>query len=183
MGRQRENVNKSTATPGSIAAILLAASLGVPAMAQDAPAANGAPQTSATQTAPASPPASTSGAATDSTTYATGQPLPAKSTEGFWGKMNPLARKKWVNRQVEPGKDRLNEMDHLTAKNENDIKDVDIRAQAGIHQAQSTADAANQQAQQASTQAGQAQTMAQQANAKTSQLNTTVTNLDQYQQV
>jgi len=97
--------------------------------------------------------------------------------------MNPLARKKWVNRQVAPVKDRLNELDQLTAKNANDIKDVDSRAQAGIHQAQSTADSANQQAQQASTQAGQAQTLAQQANAQTSQLNTTVTNLDQYQQV
>jgi outer membrane protein OmpA-like peptidoglycan-associated protein len=177
------NVNKSTATPGSIAAILLAASLGVPAMAQDAPAANGAPQTSATQAAPASTPASTSGAATDSSTYATGQPLPAKSNEGFWGKMNPLARKKWVNRQVAPVKDRLNELDQLTAKNANDIKDVDSRAQAGIHQAQTTADSANQQALQASTQAGQAQQLAQQANTQTGQLNTTVTNLDQYQQV
>ena len=55
--------------------------------------------------------------------------------------MNPLARKKWVNRQVAPVKDRLNELDQLTAKNANDIKDVDSRAQAGIHQAQSTADA------------------------------------------
>jgi outer membrane protein OmpA-like peptidoglycan-associated protein len=177
------NVNKCTATPGSIAAILLAASLGVPAMAQDTPAANGAPQTSATPAAPASTPASTSGAATDSSTYATGQPLPAKSNEGFWGKMNPLARKKWVNRQVAPVKDRLNELDQLTAKNANDIKDVDARAQAGIHQAQSTADSANQQALQASTQAGQAQQLAQQANTQTGQLNTTVSNLDQYQQI
>ena len=151
-------VDKRTLTPGSIAAVLLAASLGVPAMAQDAPAANGAPQTSASPAAPASSPStSTSGAATDSSTYATGQPLPAKSNEGFWGKMNPLARKKWVNRQVAPVKDRLNELDQLTAKNANDIKDVDSRAQAGIHQAQSTADQANQQALQASTQAGQAQ--------------------------
>ena len=54
--------------------------------------------------------------------------------------MNPLARKKWVNRQVSPVKDRLNELDQLTAKNANDIKDVDSRAQAGIHQAQTTAD-------------------------------------------
>jgi hypothetical protein len=101
---KRDNVNKGTATPGSIAAILLAASLGVPVMAQNAPAAtDGAPQTSAPTPAPASStPASTSGAATDTSTYATGQPLPAKSTEGFWGKMNPLARKKWVNRQVAP---------------------------------------------------------------------------------
>jgi outer membrane protein OmpA-like peptidoglycan-associated protein len=145
-------------------------------MAQSTPAAGGAPQTSAS-------PASTSPSAADSTSYATGQPLPTKSNEGFWGKMNPLARKKWVNRQVAPVKDRLNELDQLTAKNANDIKDVDSRAQAGIHQAQTTADQANQQALQASTQAGQAQQTAQQATTQTSQLNTTVSNLDQYQQI
>ncbi len=97
--------------------------------------------------------------------------------------MNPLARKKWVNRQVAPVKDRLNELDQLTAKNANDIKDVDARAQAGIHQAQTTADSANQQAVAASTQAGQAQQLAQQANSQTTQLGTTVSNLDQYQQI
>jgi outer membrane protein OmpA-like peptidoglycan-associated protein len=169
-------LNKTSATPGSIAAILLAASIGMPAMAQNAPAAGGAPQTSAS-------PASTSPSATDSSSYATGQPLPTKSNEGFWGKVNPMARKKWVNRQVAPVKDRLNELDQLTAKNANDIKDVDSRAQAGIHQAQTTADQANQQALQASTQAGQAQQLAQQATTQTSQLNSTVSNLDQYQQI
>jgi outer membrane protein OmpA-like peptidoglycan-associated protein len=172
-------VNKTSVAPGSIAAILLAASLGVPATAQTTPVAGGAPQTSASPAVTGS----TSGSASDSTSYATGQPLPTKSNEGFWGKMNPLARKKWVNRQVAPVKDRLNELDQLTAKNANDIKDVDARAQAGIHQAQSTADQANQQAVQASTQAGQAQQMAQQASTQTNQLNTTVGNLDQYQQI
>jgi outer membrane protein OmpA-like peptidoglycan-associated protein len=119
----------------------------------------------------------------DNSTYATGKPLPTKANEGFWGHLNPLARKKWVNRQVSPVKDRLNELDQLSAKNANDIKDVDSRAQAGIHQAQTTADSANQQALQASTQAGQAQQVAQQATAQTSQLNTTVSNIDQYQQI
>jgi outer membrane protein OmpA-like peptidoglycan-associated protein len=157
----------------------LAASLGIPAIAQNSPATvSGAPQTSAT---PAT--SGTSANPNDSTTYATGQPLPTKSNEGFWGKVNPMARKKWVNRQVAPVKDRLNELDQLTAKNANDIKDVDSRAQAGIHQAQSTADQANQQAMTATTQAGQAQQTAQQASAQTSQLGTTVSNLDQYQQI
>jgi outer membrane protein OmpA-like peptidoglycan-associated protein len=172
-------VNIKVASPGSISAILLAASLGIPAMAQSTPATtNGAPQTSATPST-----SSTSANPSDSTTYATGQPLPTKSNEGFWGKVNPMARKKWVNRQVAPVKDRLNELDQLTAKNANDIKDVDSRAQAGIHQAQSTADQANQQAMTATTQAGQAQQTAQQASAQTSQLGTTVSNLDQYQQI
>ncbi len=173
------------ATSGSITALLLAASLGIPGLAQSSPAAASSPQTGAPaatqETAPAT--ASTSGAASDSATYATGAPLPAKSTEGFWGKMNPLARKKWVNRQVAPVKDRLNELDQLTAKNATDIKDVDSRAQAGIKQAQTTADSANQQAVAASSQAGQAQQLAQQANTQTNQLGTTISNLDQYQQV
>jgi outer membrane protein OmpA-like peptidoglycan-associated protein len=173
-------VNKSTVTPGLIAAIVLAASLGASALAQNPPASS-APQSTI-------PPAtstntSTSGTASDSSTYATGKPLPTTSNEGFWGKVNPLARKKWVNRQVAPVKDRLNELDQLNAKNANDIKDVDSRAQAGIKQAQTTAEQANQQALQASTQAGQAQQVAQQATAQTSQLNTTVSNIDQYQQI
>jgi outer membrane protein OmpA-like peptidoglycan-associated protein len=174
-------VIKNSVAPGSIAAILLAASLGAPAWAQSSPAASGASQTSANTAVTGT--TSTSPSATDNSSYATGAPLPTKSNEGFWGKMNPLARKKWVNRQVAPVKDRLNELDQLTAKNANDIKDVDSRAQAGIHQAQTTADQANQQAQQASTQAGQAQQLAQQANAQTGQLNSTVSNLDQYQQI
>jgi outer membrane protein OmpA-like peptidoglycan-associated protein len=174
-----ENKKKSTASLATVATLLLAASFASPGFAQDNSATTSAPQA----TAPASTPATTSGAASDSSTYATGQPLPAKSNEGFWGKMNPLARKKWVNRQVAPVKDRVNELDQLTSKNANDIKDVDARAQAGIHQAQSTADTANQQALAANTQAGQAQHLAEQASSQTSQLNTTVGNLDQYQQV
>jgi outer membrane protein OmpA-like peptidoglycan-associated protein len=179
-------VIKSTATPGTIAAILLAATFSAPGFAQDNSAPSSTPQSNTTAPAPApanNTGASTSGAASDSSTYATGKPLPATSNEGFWGKLNPLARKKWVNRQVTPVKDRLNELDQLTAKNAADIKDVDARAQAGIHQAQSTADQANQQALQASTQAGQAQQIAQQASTQTNQLNSTVTNLDQYQQI
>ena len=73
--------------------------------------------------------------------------------EGFWGRVNPFARKKWVKKQTDPINDRLTELDGINARNANDIKDVDSRAQAGIHQAQSTADAANQVATAAGTQA------------------------------
>jgi outer membrane protein OmpA-like peptidoglycan-associated protein len=179
---QGTSVNKGLVTPGSIGVVLLAASLGMPALGQSTPASS-APQTSTTPAPAPATSGTTSGSAADSSTYATGKPLENKSNEGFWGKVNPLARKKWVNRQVAPVKDRLNELDQLSAKNATDIKDVDSRAQAGIHQAQTTADQANQQALQASTQAGQAQQVAQQATAQTSQLNTTVSNLDQYQQI
>ena len=40
---------------------------------------------------------------------------PAK--EGFWGRINPLARKKWVKRQTDPINDRLSELDEVNAKN------------------------------------------------------------------
>jgi len=159
----------------AVAGLLLAGVLGLPAIAQNSPSSTTAQQGTAATTTSSNP--------DDKTTYATGQPLETKSNEGFWGHMNPFARKKWVQRQVNPVKDRLNELDQLNAKNANDIKDVDSRAQAGIHKAQSTADAATQQATEANTKAGQAQQTAQQATTQTTQLNTTVSNLDQYQPV
>jgi outer membrane protein OmpA-like peptidoglycan-associated protein len=97
--------------------------------------------------------------------------------------MNPFARKRWVNRQTDPIKDRLNELDQLQARNANQIKDVDTRAQAGIHQAQSTADQASQTAVTANNTANQANQTAQQASTETTRLNTTVANLDHFQKV
>jgi outer membrane protein OmpA-like peptidoglycan-associated protein len=119
----------------------------------------------------------------DNSTYATGKPLEGESKEGFWGHMNPFARKKWVNRQVDPIKDRTNELDQLQAKNANDIKDVDSRAQAGIKNAMMAANTADQHAQDASNRANSANTMATSASDRTTALNGTVSNLDQYSTV
>jgi outer membrane protein OmpA-like peptidoglycan-associated protein len=163
-------------------ALLLAVSLGHPAIAQSSQSSPAQVQTG-TSTTSQSTATNSAPNPNDNSTYATGQPLQTKSNEGFWGKLNPFARKKWVNRQLDPVKDRLNELDQLQAKNARDIKDVDARAQAGIHQAQSTADQANQTAVAANNTAGQAQQTAQQASAQTAQLNTTVSNLDQYKPV
>ncbi|MGA3082381.1 MAG: OmpA family protein [Terracidiphilus sp.] len=96
--------------------------------------------------------------------------------------MNPFARKKWVNNRVEPLKGQLNELDEVNAKNANDIKDVDARAQRGIRKAQSAADAANQTATLAGSQAQRAGAMAQGAAGHVDRLNTTVNGLDQYHQ-
>lgn len=174
---------------GSAGAWMLAASMVLSAGAQTTTSApdqnsaqsNSASSPAATQSAPAtsSAPASSQNPQ-DSSTYATGKPLPTKSNEGFWGHLNPLARKKWVARQTAPVKDRLNELDQLSAKNTAGIKDLDSRSAAGIHHAQDTADQATQQANTANTQAGQASQMAQQASTQTDHLNTTVSNLDQY---
>jgi outer membrane protein OmpA-like peptidoglycan-associated protein len=119
----------------------------------------------------------------DAKTYATNQPLAVQSNEGFWGHLNPFARKKWVNRQLSPVKDRLNELDQLSASNAKDIKDVDALAQAGIRQAQGTADSASQQAAAANGVAAQAQLTAQESAQKTQQLGGTIARLDDYQTV
>ena len=119
----------------------------------------------------------------DSSTYATGKPLAGQSKEGFWGHVNPFARKKWVNRQVDPVKDRVNELDQLQAKNANDIKDVDSRSQAGIHRAMTAANTADQHAADARNRADAATGVATDASNRTTSLNGTVSNLDQYQTV
>jgi outer membrane protein OmpA-like peptidoglycan-associated protein len=103
--------------------------------------------------------------------------------EGFWGHMNPFARKVWVHKQVDPIKDRVSELDEVNAKNARDITDVDGRAQSGIHQAQSTADAANQAATAAGQQAQQAGDTAKGASDHVDKLNGTVSGLDQYRQI
>ncbi len=115
--------------------------------------------------------------------YATGKPLEEQSKEGFWGHMNPLARKKWVQRQVEPIRDRANELDELQAKNANDIRDVDTRATAGISKAMAAANTADAHAADAASSANRANSLAVSANGKTAALNGTVSNLDQYQKV
>ncbi len=121
--------------------------------------------------------------AADSSSYSTGQPLQMQSKEGFWGHMNPLARKKWVKRQMDPVRDRVNELDQLQAKNANDIRDVDTRATAGIKRANDSAALADQHAQDASRRADTANGTATAASTRTDALHTTVTNLDQYQAV
>jgi len=110
------------------------------------------------------------------------QPLPPQR-EGFWGRVNPFARKKWVKRQIDPINDRLSELDEVNAKNARDIKDVDVRAQAGIQRAQSAADAANQAALAAGQQAQNATSTAHQASQHVDSINGTVNGLDQYHQI
>jgi outer membrane protein OmpA-like peptidoglycan-associated protein len=170
---------KSGTTFG-LPAILLGSAMGLSAFAQTStPAAQTTDSTAAT---------STSGTSTSATTnadgtYATGKPLSGDSKEGFWGHMNPFARKKWVNRQTAPIKDQVNELDQLQSKNANDIKDVDGRSQAGIKNAMNSANTADQHAQDAANRANSAQTLASTASTRTDSLGHTVGNLDQYQTV
>src|SRR5271167_655600 len=145
-------------------ALPLAAVLSLPALAQ----------TASTTSQPAAAPAT-------STDTATGKaPLAPPSREGFWGRMNPFARKNYVRRQTEPIRDRVNELDELTAGNSKAIKDTDSRAQAGIKLASDKADAADQHAIDAGNKATMAQQSAQQATTRIQTVETVVGNIDQY---
>jgi len=150
--------------------LLLSALLAVPVFAQDSS------QSSSTQTqaAPAT--------ATTSTTTATGkEPLQPETREGFWGHLNPFARKKYVQRQTQPIRDRINELDELTAANTRQIKDVDARAQQGIQLASAKANEADQHAIEAGNKAQAAQSTADQAQTRLNTVQQVVTNIDQYQ--
>src|SRR5947209_10862167 len=156
----------------TILALLLTAALAVPVVAQQNSAT---PQDqSATQAAPASQ-------NSQSTTGASGkEPLQPQTHEGFWGHLNPFARKKYVQRQTQPVRDRVNELDELTANNSKMIKDVDSRAQQGIQLASSKANEADQHAVDAGNRATQAQQTAQQAHTRLTTVEQVVTNIDQY---
>ncbi len=143
-------------------ALLLAGVLALPALAQQA-----AP---ATQDQPA---AAASGAS--------GKPaLQPDTHEGFWGKLNPFARKKYVQRQTAPIRDRVNELDELTSANSKMIKDTDARAQEGIRLASTKANEADQHAIDAGNKAQMAQQTATQANARLTTVEQVVGNIDQY---
>jgi len=147
-------------------ALPLAAVLAFPAVAQ----------TTSSTDQTAAPAASTS---TDAN--ATGKaPLAPPSREGFWGRVNPFARKRYVQRQTEPIRDRVNELDELTSQNGKNIKDTDARAQAGIKMASDKADMADQHAVDAGNKANAAQQSAQQVTARVQTVETVVSNIDQY---
>jgi outer membrane protein OmpA-like peptidoglycan-associated protein len=163
----RTNAILRSTFPGQVAALVLASAVGIPAWAQQS-----------------SPPQSTPPAAqSQQQTYPEAAPYVPPAKEGFWGHVNPFARKSWVRKQTDPINNRLSELDQVNAKNAHDIQDVDARATAGISKAQMTADAANQTATAAGAQAQNANGIAQTASGHVDQLDTTVKGLDQYHQV
>jgi outer membrane protein OmpA-like peptidoglycan-associated protein len=155
----------------TVFALLLAGILAVPVFAQD----NSTPQTQATTTQSAAQTPSKGDTATGK------EPLQPETREGFWGHLNPFARKKYVARQTQPIRDRINELDELTASNSKAIKDTDSRAQQGIQLASSKANEADQHAIDAGNKAQAAQQTAQQAHTRLNTVEQVVTNIDQYQ--
>ena len=170
-------------------ALTLAGALALPALAQQSsgsqsqsnpPAATdqAQPQSSSQQ------PAATSTTSSDQTQAKSAdqlQPLTYEKHEGFWGHLNPFARKKYVQRQLNPVRDRLNELDELTAGNSKAIKDVDSRATEGIRLASNKANEADQHAVDAGNRAQLASQTAQQANDRLGTVQKAVANVDQFQ--
>jgi outer membrane protein OmpA-like peptidoglycan-associated protein len=150
-----------------VIALPLAAVLALPALAQTAQdQSQPTQQTQSTDT---------------SSGNATGKaPLAAPSREGFWGRINPFARKNYVKRQTEPIRDRVNELDELTSQNSKQIKDVDSRAAQGIKLASDKANEADQHAVDAGNKATQAQQSAQQVTTRVQTVENVVSNIDQY---
>jgi outer membrane protein OmpA-like peptidoglycan-associated protein len=117
------------------------------------------------------------------------EPLPPDTPKDFWDGddpnfvnlvTHPFASKKYVQRQVAPIRDRINELDELTTENAKAIKDVDGRAQQGIQLASEKSSLADQHATDAGNKAQLAQTAATQAATRVSTAEQMVGSLDQY---
>ena len=164
--------------------LALVASLMLPAMAQQAPdnqqSAAAASESSSQPSTSSSQNVSDQNANSDQNMTAH-QPLEPDMRQGFWGKLNPFARKKYVQRQLSPIRNRVNELDDLTAANAKQIKDVDARAQEGIRQASAQAAVADQHATDAGNRAQQANQTALQASNRLNTVEQVVGNIDQYQ--
>jgi outer membrane protein OmpA-like peptidoglycan-associated protein len=93
------------------------------------------------------------------------------------------ASKKYVRNETAPTVQKVNELDELTRKTTNDIKDVDARAQQGIQGVNAKTTEAEQHATEAGNRATEAQQLASKAQTGVESLATQVANLDNYRPV
>lgn len=177
----------------TLIALALAGVLALPALAQDSsskpqPATPAAADQQNSSSQPQAAPADQQNAQAqpskeNAETATQKQPLTYERHEGFWGHLNPFARKKYIQRQLSPVRDRVNELDELTASNTHMIKDVDSRATEGIRVASLKANEADQHAVDAGNRAQLAQQTASQANTHLQTVEKVVGNIDQFQPV
>jgi outer membrane protein OmpA-like peptidoglycan-associated protein len=163
-----------------LVALLLSIVLALPAFAQQTNSNSSAqPPASADRTAPASRSVGTTGR----------QPLQPTSSGDFWDGdepnivnlfSHPFARKTYVQRQIRPIRDRINELDGLTASNTKMIKDVDASAQQGIQLVSTKTNEADQHTIDAGNRAQAAQLTATQTTAHLSKVEQVVGHTNQY---
>jgi outer membrane protein OmpA-like peptidoglycan-associated protein len=132
---------------------------------------------------------SSSSSASASQSASDREPLASPRPKDFWDGddpnlvnliTHPFANKNYVQRQVTPIRDRINELDQLTSETSRQIKDVDTRAQQGIQLASEKSSLADQHASDAATKAQTAQTAATVASTRVSKAEQMVGSLDQY---
>jgi len=117
------------------------------------------------------------------------EPLHPVSNSDFWdgeqpnlGNLlaHPLTTKKYVQKQVAPIRDRINELDDIAATNARMSKDVDDRTQRGLQLASSKTNEADQHAIDAGTRATSAQQAAQGASTQLTVVEQKVASVGQY---
>jgi outer membrane protein OmpA-like peptidoglycan-associated protein len=159
-------------------ALLLSTAIALPAFAQQ------------TNSSPNAQPATTNQAATPSQSTTSSPREPLRDTRGdFWDGdepgaaaliFHPFASKAYVRRQTAPIRDRLNELEEITAAHGNQIKDTDGRAQQGIQLVSKKTTEADQHALDASNRAQMAQQAASAVNTHLSRVDPVVQNIDHY---
>jgi outer membrane protein OmpA-like peptidoglycan-associated protein len=152
----------------SFLTLLLSTGLALPAFAQQTSSSSSAqPQASADQIAPIAEPA----------------------RQDFWDGdepslgallLHPFASKEYVRRHVQPIRDRLSELEELTASNQKMTRDVDARAQQGIQLASAKVSIADEHAAEAANKAQTAHQAAATIDARLSADETRLGNIDQY---
>ena len=157
---------------------LALALLALPVLAQQTTSAGNQQAAPTAQTAP-----------TSSSDQSVREPLQPIKSRDFWDGddpnvahliTHPFATKAYVKRHVQPIRDRLNELDEITAADAAKIKDIDANSQHGIQLASEKTTLADQHATDAATRAQTAQTTATQASTRVSTEEQIVGNLDQF---
>jgi outer membrane protein OmpA-like peptidoglycan-associated protein len=97
-----------------------------------------------------------------------------------WLILHPFASKGYVQRHVEPIRNRINELDELTSSNSGTTRDVDARTQQGIQLASAKTNLADEHALEAANKAQMAQQTAAAVDTRLSTVETMVGNIDQY---
>ena len=94
--------------------------------------------------------------------------------------LHPFATKEYVRRHVQPIRDRINELDEITAANTKMIRDVDARAQQGIQLASAKVNLADEHARDAANKAQMAHQTATALDTRIATDESMVGNIDQY---
>jgi len=151
--------------------VFLSVALGLSALAQNSGGS------SASQTAPASQ------------TMSEREPLQQPTSQDFWDgddpnianlMAHPFATKKYVLRHTAPIKDRLNELDEITAEHNTQIKEIDARTQQGLKLASEKVNLADQHSADALNKAQLAQTAANAASQRVASAEHKAGSLDEY---